>query len=89
MELLVEGTDTAEPKAHVGTSQLIKLKIKGEASQEERKNQEQKANDQQKQHEQDKKDKQQQQPENGQENNDGNKDEDGSDKNTTKESKRE
>ena len=80
VELLVEGTDTAEPKAHVGTSQLIKLKIKGEASQEERKNQEQKADDQQKQHEQEKKDKEQQQPENSQDKKDGDKGEQGNDK---------
>ncbi|MFT3880874.1 MAG: hypothetical protein QM703_14580 [Gemmatales bacterium] len=81
VELIVEGTDTAEPKAHVGTSQLIKLKIKGEASPEERKNQEKKADDQQKQHDQDKKDKEQQQPENNQnqDKKDGDKGEQGSD----------
>ncbi|HQR08549.1 MAG TPA: hypothetical protein PLN21_17120, partial [Gemmatales bacterium] len=80
VELIVEGTDTAEPKAHVGTSQLIKLKIKGEASPEERKDQEKKADDQQKQHDQDKKDKEQQQPENNQDKKDSDKGENQSSK---------
>jgi len=59
LELVVEARDTADPEAHVGTSRLLKLKLKGEASNQERQEQQKQANQQQQRHDQQKQERQQ------------------------------
>ncbi|MBL8821864.1 MAG: hypothetical protein JNJ77_04695 [Planctomycetia bacterium] len=66
VEMVVEAADTSEPVAQVGVSQLIRLKLKGEANQEQRNEQQKQADKQKQQHEQQKKEREQQQPENNQ-----------------------